>query len=149
MSIGLCCFAESLLPSHVTVCQIVLYFNPLCTIDISILLWAIGSVIKQPVIRIWANMRIAVIWDTKWCGLEASRRYRKHWPPRFKNVRRDWSFECTPTTVNVFWKRCNAAWPFRSKPSSDRALPTAAMCSVLGSASVWLIAYHRRHLASW
>jgi len=26
-----------------------------------------------------------------------------------------------------FWKRCNTAWPFRDKPSSDHSVPAAAM----------------------
>jgi len=30
-----------------------------------------------------------------------------------------------------FWNRYNAAWPFRGKPSSDHAVPTAAVCNVM------------------
>jgi len=29
-----------------------------------------------------------------------------------------------------FWNRYNAAWPFWGEPSSDHAVPTAAVCSV-------------------
>jgi hypothetical protein len=29
-----------------------------------------------------------------------------------------------------FWNCCSAAWPFRAEPSSDHAVPTAAVCSV-------------------
>jgi len=49
----------------------------------------------------------------------------------FKNIHSDCSYKCTPRTVNVFWKGYNAAWPFRGEPSSDHAVPTAAMCSVM------------------
>jgi hypothetical protein len=67
-------------------------------------------------------------WKFRLVRRKALLSHRKALSVRFKNVHSDWS--CTPSTVNVFRKRYNAAWPFRGEPSSDQAVPTAAMCSV-------------------
>jgi hypothetical protein len=65
-------------------------------------------------------------------GQEALRTHRHAFTVCFEYIRSDCCSECTPSRVNVFWKICNAAWPFRSEPSSDHAVPTAAMYSVRG-----------------
>jgi len=43
-----------------------------------------------------------------------------------------------------FWKRHNTAWPCRVEPSSDHAVPTAAMYSVreLREQSIWSLLYY-------
>jgi len=131
-------------------CNSPLHSRPLFTSDASILVWAIGNVVKQKLIRIWDNVKVAVMWDMTGCGIETSWRDRKNYTLRFTNIHSAWSYKCTPSTVNVFWKRYNADWPFRGEPSSDQAVPTAAMCSVWGSASKCLVTgIARRRLASW
>ena len=108
-------------------CNISLHSRQLFTSDASILVWAIGNVVKQTIIRIWDNVKVAVMWGMTCWGTEASRRDRKNYTTRFTNIHSDCSYKCTRSTVNVFWKRYNAAWPFRGEPSSDRAVPTAAI----------------------
>jgi hypothetical protein len=53
-----------------------------------------------------------------------------HFSAHLKNIHGQLSYECTPKRENVQWNRYNAAWPFQGDPSSDHAMPTAAMCSI-------------------
>jgi len=77
-------------------------------------------------------------WRFQLVRSKALRKHRKaffFFFARFKNDHSECSYKCTLSTVNVFWKRYNAAWPFRGEPSSDQAVRTAAMCGVRGWAS--------------
>ena len=93
------------------------------------------------------------MWRLRSSGIRlgvATWRDRKHCTHRSKNVHSDWSYKCIPSTVNVFWKRCNVDWPFRGEPSSGHAVPTAAVCSVRCYGSKCLVtSVPWRHLASW
>ena len=48
----------------------------------------------------------------------------------FNNAHSDWSYERTANS-KCFWDRYNAALPFRCEPNSDRAVPTAAVYSII------------------
>jgi hypothetical protein len=61
---------------------------------------------------------------------EALRMHTQKLSACFKNVHSDRIYDCTPSRMKCFGKKCNAPWPFRSELSSDHTVPTAAVYSI-------------------
>jgi hypothetical protein len=78
-----------------------------------------------------------------------TKRNTAHVPPsvfrHFQKQNPQWlGYECHLNRANFFFQRgINAAWLLHGEPSSDHAVPTAAICSVRGSARSELV--HTAH----